>query len=359
MAIRNEYWGDVVTIVPTIGAATATLIYILRLVACRKYTVGCQLEDWLMGIGLVLSYGATAFVVYTALNGLGVPGNEIPQDERIRLQFGSWMIQKFWPPSMAFVRISILLFLKRLFSTVKRIRVIVTCLIIFTIMWAFTELMGNIFQCHPVHYYYDTSLDGHCMPGQTKLFQTTACLSLVEDVVILFLPMPVVWRLGITFREKIAFTFVSSLGTLVCIFSLLRVIEFNHFDTNDLALSSAKESIWTTLELNVAIICGCLPLLKPLIQRFLGKANGQSTYSTRMPHYVTSASQDPDGFHKISYPHGLGANKNVVVTAEGTGRCSSDVDLRGITVRTAIEQDVEDRPLSASPDGVVERTWLR
>ena len=65
MAIRNLYWGNVVAIVPTVGAALATLIYALRLIACRMSTVGWRLEELLMGIGLILSYGVTAFVIYS------------------------------------------------------------------------------------------------------------------------------------------------------------------------------------------------------------------------------------------------------------------------------------------------------
>ncbi|GAB1191420.1 hypothetical protein APSETT444_000593 [Aspergillus pseudonomiae] len=188
MAIRNLYWGNVVAIVPTVGAALATLIYALRLIACRMSTVGWRLEELLMGIGLILSYGVTAFVIYT---------------------------------------------------------------------------------------------------------------------------------------------------------------------------SSAKESVWTALELNVAIICGCLPLFKPLVHRFLGKVKGQSTRSLRTPHYLNRLSQDPDGFHKISDPHGIRASKNVVVSTDPSGRHSSDVELRGIRVHTAIQQDVESRPNTSSSDAAIETTWPR
>ena len=65
MAIENTYWKNVLTVVPIVGAAIATLTYILRLVSCRISTVGLRLEDFLMGIGLILSYCATAFVVYS------------------------------------------------------------------------------------------------------------------------------------------------------------------------------------------------------------------------------------------------------------------------------------------------------
>jgi hypothetical protein len=90
-------------------------------------------------------------------------------------------------------------FLKRRLGSIKEIRVGISCLIAFKIMWAFTELMGNIFQYFPVQYYYDTRLEGQWREGRTKLSQTSACLSLVEDVTIQLLPIPVVWRLHITF----------------------------------------------------------------------------------------------------------------------------------------------------------------
>lgn len=65
MAIENTYWKNVLTVVPIVGAAIATLTYLLRLVSCRISTVGLRLEDLLMGIGLILSYCATAFVIYS------------------------------------------------------------------------------------------------------------------------------------------------------------------------------------------------------------------------------------------------------------------------------------------------------
>lgn len=64
--IENVYWKNVLTIVPIIMCALATVSYILRLV-CRRVLVGVRLkaEDFLMGIGLLLSYGVTAFTIYS------------------------------------------------------------------------------------------------------------------------------------------------------------------------------------------------------------------------------------------------------------------------------------------------------
>lgn len=127
---------------------------------------------------------------------------------------GSWMIQKFWAPSMAFVKISIVVFIKRLFSSIRTYVVISNCLAGFIAAWALAALLTNIFQCTPVQYYYNKDLDGHCMSGQVQFFQVMGSIALIEDVIILCLPIPVFWKLQINNRQKIAMIMVFSLGGL-------------------------------------------------------------------------------------------------------------------------------------------------
>ncbi|OQE44362.1 hypothetical protein PENCOP_c002G01328 [Penicillium coprophilum] len=187
----NTHWKNVLISVPVVGAGLATIIYLLRLYCRRMKAVGLHLEDYLMGTGLIISYCVTAFVVDTAFNGIGLPIASLPKYERRRIQFDSWMIQKFWAPSMAFVKISIVVFIKRLFGSIRAYVLISNCLVGFIATWAFASLMVNIFQCIPVQYYYDKRLKGHCMAAQVQFFQTMGSIALIEDVIILCLPIPV------------------------------------------------------------------------------------------------------------------------------------------------------------------------
>ncbi|PWY74293.1 integral membrane protein [Aspergillus heteromorphus CBS 117.55] len=361
---ENRYWKNVLTVVPICGAAVATLSYILRLYSRRFTSAGLKLEDWLMGIGLIISYCATAFVVDSAFNGVGLSLGTLPVDERRRIQFASWMIQKFWAPSAAFVKISIVIFLKRILGTVRAFSIVSNILIAFIVCWAVTALLGNTFQCWPVQYYYDKTLDGHCMGGQRSFFQAMGAIALVEDVIILCLPTPIIWGLQITFRQKVAVTLVFSLGGLVCIFSLMRLIEFREFITTDLASSSAKESIWTCLELDVSVICGCLPLMKPLIQGFLGKvksgvSKGRSHPSsgTKLYAFPSSATHNNEGFLQIDDHLGSQASKGAEIMASDSRR-SSDVEMQGIAVHTRIQQDVEPVPTD-STEALSGGPWAR
>lgn len=52
------------------------------------------------------------------------------------------------------------------------------------------------------------------MKGQVQFFQAMGSIALVEDIIILCLPIPVFWKLQINSRQKIALTMVFSLGGL-------------------------------------------------------------------------------------------------------------------------------------------------
>lgn len=70
---EDPYWKNVLTIVPIVASGVATIIYGLRLFARRAGTSsGWQLEDLLMGIGVLVSYGAMIFVVYSPFTSFSI-----------------------------------------------------------------------------------------------------------------------------------------------------------------------------------------------------------------------------------------------------------------------------------------------
>lgn len=72
----SHYWRNVLIIVPIVGTAIATIFFILRL--CCRYVVArkFRVEDLLMGMGLLCTYGVAICQVYCMYLGLfttGVP----------------------------------------------------------------------------------------------------------------------------------------------------------------------------------------------------------------------------------------------------------------------------------------------
>lgn len=133
-----------------------------------------------------------------------------------------------------FVKVSIVLFLYRLLGCVGRFRQVATAVIIFVIAWGVTAAIGNTFQCWPVQYFWIKHIDGHCMRGQNTFYIIIGSVSVVEDVFILCLPLPIVWKLQTPLREKIEITLLFSIG---CLYDAL-CITFRGHNANSHCLQS-------------------------------------------------------------------------------------------------------------------------
>ena len=137
----------------------------------------------------------------------------------------------------------------------------------------------------------------------------------------------------------------------VCIFSLLRLLEFRKFAVADLASSSsALESVWTVLEINVAIICGSLLQMKPVLHGLLAciPSDGvKRSYAPSNRHRISSTTRATPDEQKFMFdPRKLEHTAIVQGAAEEAQdppemRQGSEVELRGIAITTAVDQDVE------------------
>jgi high-affinity K+ transport system ATPase subunit B len=88
-------------------------------------------------------------------------------------------------PVLAIVKISILIFLLRLTGTRKAIRHSISGLIAFTTALMLAIFITVIFQCLPIAYNWDTSIEGgHCVQ-QGAFYVATTVLTLVTDILVL------------------------------------------------------------------------------------------------------------------------------------------------------------------------------
>lgn len=94
----------------------------------------------------------------------------------------------------------------------------------------------------------------------------------MTDIATTVLPLPVLRTLQLPKRQKILLMLVFGLGFTTCIVSILRLHSLYVVSkTTDLTWDNPMPAIWSSTELNVAILCSCLPTLKGLISRIWPK----------------------------------------------------------------------------------------
>ncbi|KAK3389212.1 hypothetical protein B0H63DRAFT_389980 [Podospora didyma] len=98
-----------------------------------------------------------------------------------------------------------------------------------------------------------------------------AALNIVSDLAVVVLPLPTVFSLQFSMKQKISVSCILAIGSSVVICSIARlpyVIQLGE-TTADSTYTEAILGVWSIVEVNLGIFCGCSMRLKPLIVRYL------------------------------------------------------------------------------------------
>jgi hypothetical protein len=105
-----------------------------------------------------------------------------------------------------------LLLYLRIFTT-DRFRQVTVGIIIFIVLHTFGFLMATCLQCVPVKGIWDMTVRAKCIDSNALVF-AGAGFSIAEDMVIIFLPIPVLKNLQLGLRKRIGLIFMFALGSL-------------------------------------------------------------------------------------------------------------------------------------------------
>lgn len=111
-----------------------------------------------------------------------------------------------------------------------------------------------------------------------------AGLNIFTDVAIAILPLPVIKSLNLPKRPKLALMFIFCLGGITCIVSLLRLQSLHAVSVSqDISWDNPMAALWSNLEVNIGIICSCLPTLKTCVLRVFPRlfSSARATESDR------------------------------------------------------------------------------
>lgn len=100
-------------------------------------------------------------------------------------------------------------------------------------LWNGTLIILAATQCVPFTKIYAPWVDGHCIDLKAT-FLAIAVPSILTDIAILSLPLPLVWKLQTKLWQKISLTAVFLLGSFVVFASIFRFTIFLRYNPNDL-----------------------------------------------------------------------------------------------------------------------------
>lgn len=162
-----------------------------------------------------------------------------------------------------------------------------------------------IFSCIPIDLFWDKEKSGTCIK-QADHFLAVAIPNVVTDVVIIFIPIPILWNLKMSISNKIGLIGIFLISGLyatsldnekacstddysVVLFSCLRlstvlqasnnsditcktltIIEVTNADVSSTG-AFLPHGVFNILEMCIGIVCACLPSMTPLFRFVMGK----------------------------------------------------------------------------------------
>ncbi|KAI5840097.1 hypothetical protein DFP73DRAFT_197025 [Morchella snyderi] len=268
--IIGVFIGFTVLAVMVVGLRFWTRLYIIR-------NIG--MDDWFIlaaTINLLASTVTNCLVVKYYSFGMHVW--DIVADYgtlALKMDFANQLV---YHPILALTKISILVFYYRL-SVSGAFRQTVMALIIINVALTVSIFFADFFQCSPINYIWDKSIEGGKCIDTKAFFISSAALNIVSDFVVLLLPIPMVWKLKINMKKKIALISLFSLGGFVCAVSVVRLQSIiNMFNPNQADPTFEPGFFWSGIECSLAIVCASAPSLKPFFAvnfpRLLGSSLG-------------------------------------------------------------------------------------
>ncbi|KAI0179203.1 MFS general substrate transporter [Hypoxylon sp. FL1284] len=356
------------------AVTTATLVLTTCIVAarlfCRSRIVRkVTWDDYFIVIAWFLAFGLSFSIDFASSIGLGRHDEDIPPENWDALRRCEYVFSVLYNPALMATKTSVLIFYLRLSeNTQKVLRLASWAVLAIVIVAGVVLTLMNIFQCRPVVAAFDPNHgDSYCIPLLTE-FICSAPVNVVTDLAILALPLPVLTSMRLPRRQKVILIFTFTLGIFVAVVDVVRIYyleqaitqislslsddpEATFGDSSQFAWNASLSLMWSAVEVNVGMICACIPTLKPLIRRILPSILVDPNAT---PNYDKDTSTDGNGSSSNGRPPTGGLLPEGYITRpplahSGTGRESDVSAIDFITTPNMVLNAPPVDPLDRTP----------
>ncbi|ROT41440.1 MFS general substrate transporter [Sodiomyces alkalinus F11] len=312
----------------TVATLALATVFVAARLFCRSAIVKrISWDDRIMGLGWILAFGLSFTIAYGTQKGLGKYDDDIDAGDLGALRRCEYVFSVLYNPALMATKSSILVFYLRLSKNTQRVLRFASWATLAVVNLAGAVLtLVNIFQCSPINAAWQVWTEPvRCIPLLT-LFICAAPVNIITNLVIVALPIPVLTSMRLPPRQKYILVFTFSLGIFVTVVDVVRIYYLQQAisapaspstdrkssfgGTHNFAWNSSLSFMWSAVEVNVAMICACIPTLKPLMVRIL-------------PAMLI----DPDGTRRSSSGRKEGSSDVPSRLGGGSGSGSDDIGI--------------------------------
>lgn len=193
--------------------AVAAVFCLLRVYSRRLHRNALDASDYMCFCALFLDIGLTVILWGAFAHGYGQDISQFGIDDA-RFSARIYIaINTLWVGAAVSVRISIILLCVRIFP-IRQFRLASWIVIAINLTTFLSIFLASCLICRPIYYAFDRTIpNGRC--GDLKRFELyTATMSLLLDLLVVVLPLPMLWRLQMKKKKKIQLSIVFGTGMM-------------------------------------------------------------------------------------------------------------------------------------------------
>ena len=122
-----------------------------------------------------------------------------------------FLVQFVWIIAVTIIRTSIILLYIHIFST-RKFRIVCYAALGFNLVFLLTFILARCLVCKPIAYSWDYTIPGGSCGDEQAFDMFTASVNLLQDFIVVVLPMRVLWRLQMATTRKLAVSGLFSMG---------------------------------------------------------------------------------------------------------------------------------------------------
>jgi hypothetical protein len=223
-------------------------------------------------------------------NGLGRDIWTLEAQQITNVLFYYYLGEIFYVVALGISKISILFFYLRVFPS-RGFRTLTYCVMGLSVAYTVAFFFATTIQCWPISLawtQWDGLHHGTCNDIHLQGW-IAAAINIILDAMVMVLPLRHLAKLNMSLKKKIMVMAMFSVGIFVLVISAIRLYSLVHFaNTQNITWNYVEAGTWSLIEIDVSIVCGCMPAHRlliakawPKIKSTLNSEKGASTPPSR------------------------------------------------------------------------------
>ena len=270
----------------------SSIFVFFRMLSRSAIVKRISVDDYFMVLAWLITVGLSFTVCYGAYNGLGRNEDQVPAAWQETLEKADYAFTVLYQPALMATKTSILAFYLTLSTANRNFKWACYATLFVVNAGGLALTLFTVFQCTPVDALFKrpTPPNAHCTDILT-IYLSSIPLNIITDLAILLLPIPVLTAMKLPKKQKIILLVTFGFGIFVAVVDVVRIVylqsaamtrveEIQKMSSTDTGSTRDAEQtdsswylslsfMWSAVEVNVGIMCACVPGLKPLVARFL------------------------------------------------------------------------------------------